>query len=174
LARVPAAGVEMRARLPDDGRGFFTAHEVSPMTEFDRPEALRDYTALARIPMHWGEMDAFGHLNNAMYFRYFESSRILFFEERGFTRDGLPGGIGPILASASCRFKAPLRHPDTLISASRAIEIGTDRFTIEHVIFSEKLGRIAALGEVVVVSYDYGKGKKVPLPAEWRELLENA
>lgn len=144
------------------------------MNEISLPEALKGYTAVARFEMHWGEMDAFGHLNNVIYFRYFESSRIRMFETLGFTHDGMQGEIGPILAATSCRFKAPLRHPDTLLAGSRVIDVGADRFRIEHVVYSEKLGRIAAVGEAEVVSYDYVNGRKVPLPDSWRELLENA
>jgi acyl-CoA thioester hydrolase len=141
------------------------------MSEKTRPEALADYHAVVTFPMHWGEMDAFGHLNNVIFFRYFESARIAFFESVKFTAKGLPGGVGPILAFTSCRFKAPMTFPDSVSVGSRVVKIEDDRFTIEHAIFSEKLGLIAAVGDAVIVAYNYDTLGKAPLPDEWRALL---
>lgn len=126
------------------------------------------------IPLAWGEMDAFQHLNNIIYFRYFETARIAFFEKMKMTKRGLPQGVGPILASTSCRFKAPLAYPDTLYVGVRILEIGADRFKLEHLVVSEKLQKVAAVGEVVVVSYDYSAQAKTDLPESWRRRLEKA
>ncbi len=136
-------------------------------------EILQDYPVHATFPIAWGDMDAFQHVNNTRYFRYFEDARIAYFEEAGITGvSGMPTGVGPILASTSCRFKAPLTYPDTIAVGARVIEVGEDRFTVEHAVASEKLGRIVAIGEALVVSFDYSAQKKTTVPDAWRQAVE--
>lgn len=136
------------------------------------PSEIDQYPVSLSIAVAWGDMDAFAHLNNAVYFRYFESARIAYFERMGIYEPGAPTGLGPILGSTGCRFKAPLTYPDTARVGARVRDIGEDRFTMEYVVWSERLGRVAATGEAVVVVYDYAAGQKAPLPAEWRERIE--
>jgi acyl-CoA thioester hydrolase len=123
---------------------------------------------LTRLDVAWGDMDAFGHVNNARYFTYFEIARILWFQAKGVMADGLRvGEVGPILASTSCRFKAPVTFPDTLEIAVEVVDIGEDRFSHLYTVKSEVLGRVAATGEGLIVAYNYGSGVKAPLPPSW-------
>ena len=62
----------------------------------------------------WGDMDAFQHINNAVYFRYFEDIRISYFERIKVIDHMNKTQIGPILASTKCDFRAPLTFPDTI------------------------------------------------------------
>ncbi|PCC69423.1 acyl-CoA thioester hydrolase [Nannocystis exedens] len=130
-----------------------------------------EFPVVRRWPVAWGDQDMFAHVNNVVYFRWFESVRIAFFEAIGWTRGGHTGGVGPILASTSCVFKAPLTYPDTVILGARAEDIGDDRFTMRYRVVSERLDRIAAEGEGRIVSFDYDAGVKAPLPAEIRAAL---
>ncbi len=123
------------------------------------------------IRVAWGEMDAVAHLNNTVYFRYFESARIAYFERMDILPAGAPASVGPILASTSCRFRAPITYPDTVEVGARVRELSRDRFTMEYAVHSEQLGRVAATGEGVLVSYDYAAGRKVDLPEAWRERI---
>lgn len=120
------------------------------------------WPVVIEIPVAWGEMDAFGHVNNAVYFRYFESARIAYFDRVGFTAGD--GGVGPILASTHCRFRMPLEYPDTVRAAARVTEVLEDRFTMEYRVVSTRAGALAAEGGGLVVAYDYGAGAKAPLP----------
>jgi acyl-CoA thioester hydrolase len=136
-------------------------------------ELLADYPVVASLPIAWGDMDAFQHVNNTRYFRYFEDARIAYFDAAGIAGvSGVPSGIGPILASTSCRFKAPLSFPDNIGVGARVIELDEDRFLVEHAVASEKLGRIAAVGTALIVSFDYSKQAKANVPEEWREAIE--
>ena len=136
-------------------------------------ELLQDYPVMASIPIAWGDMDAFQHVNNTRYFRYFEDARIAYFDAADIAGvSGVPSGIGPILASTSCRFKAPLTFPDTIGVGARVTELDEDRFLVEHAVASEKLGRIAAVGTALIVSFDYSKQAKANVPQEWREAIE--
>jgi acyl-CoA thioester hydrolase len=128
-------------------------------------DALDGFHVVISAPVAWGEMDAFAHVNNAVYFRWFESARIAYLDRIGFRGDA-HDGTGPILASTQCRFRRPLAYPDTVHVGARSVELGDDRFTMEYRLVSEALAEVAAEGGGVVVAYDYRSGRKVALPAD--------
>jgi acyl-CoA thioester hydrolase len=117
-------------------------------------------------------MDVFRHVNNTVYFRYFEIARIAFLERIGLDSDDRQDGIGPILHSTGARFRRPLRHPDTAWTATRATQVERDRFEMEYRVASERLGEIVAEGTAIVVAFDYRLGSKAPLPEEVRAAME--
>ena len=129
---------------------------------------LAGYPVVIEIPVAWGEMDAFQHVNNIVYFRYFESGRIAYFERAAWTASERTGGIGPILASVACRFKFPLTFPDRVLVGTRVDTIEDDRFTMHHRVVSTRHQRVAAEGEGVVVAYNYLANCKAQLPATVR------
>lgn len=133
---------------------------------------LRDFPVVIQLPVVWGEMDAFGHVNNTVFFRYFETARLAYFERIKFGETSNPSDIGPILASTSCRFRRPLRYPDTIHVGARVSEIGEDRFTMAYAISSEAHDDIAAKGEGVIVAYDYSAHQKASLPQDVRQRIE--
>lgn len=116
-------------------------------------------------------MDAMGHVNNTVYSRYFETARIAYLDKSGFLASLNQTGIGPILASIQCKFKAPLTYPDIVTVGARVSRIEGDRFVMEYSAVSHKSGRIAAEGESVLVSYNYREAKKVPLPEELKKRI---
>jgi len=122
------------------------------------------FPVVVRIPVAWGDMDAFAHVNNVVYFRYFETARIACFEQIGYTELMSGSRIGPILAHTECRFRLPLEYPDTVSAATRIEEVGTDRFAMRYEVFSHAHERLAAEGSGRIVSLDYGTGAKVDLP----------
>jgi acyl-CoA thioester hydrolase len=133
---------------------------------------LAEFPVVIEIPVAWGEMDAFQHVNNIVYFRYFESGRIAYFERAGLMEAMAESGVGPILASASCKFKFPLTYPDRVLVGTRVGEIGSDRFTMHFRIVSARHDRVAAEGDGVIVSYNYRTKQKAELPAEMRNRIE--
>jgi acyl-CoA thioester hydrolase len=135
-------------------------------------EAIAPFKVVIEIPVAWGEMDAFQHVNNIVYFRYFESARIAYFERAGWVANSEPGQIGPILASTSCSFKFPLTYPDTIAVGARITKIETDRISMHSRVVSRRYGRIAAENEAVIVSYDYARRRRAPLPDAIRQAIE--
>jgi acyl-CoA thioester hydrolase len=129
-------------------------------------DLLKDYPVVVDLPVVWGEMDALAHVNNVVYFRYFETSRIAYFEKMKLWLYMETTGIGPILASTWCRFKAPLAYPDTVSVATRVTLIEKDRFKMAHAIVSHRLEKVAAEGEGVLVTYNYTEKQKVPMPED--------
>jgi acyl-CoA thioester hydrolase len=127
-------------------------------------DSLAKFPVVIEIPVQWGEMDAYGHVNNTVVFRFFESARIAFLEECNFIRAYDELKIGAILHSTSCRFRQPLYYPDTVRIGARVTQIQTDRFDMEYVVFSTSQQTVAAEGTATVVSFDYNERTKTSLP----------
>ncbi|MCX4241320.1 acyl-CoA thioesterase [Paraliomyxa miuraensis] len=123
------------------------------------------------LPVAWGDMDAFGHVNNTVYFRWFESARIAFFYDAQVPHQRVELTQAPILASATCTFELPLTFPDTVRVLASIVRVGTKSFTMRYEIHSLDRGRRAAHGEGAVVWYDYASGRSTALPDELRERL---
>jgi acyl-CoA thioester hydrolase len=136
------------------------------------PEELKEFPVVIEWPVAWGEMDAFGHVNNIYYFRYFESARIAYFERIAFMETMERTGVGPILAATRCRFKVALRYPDKLFIGTRVTEMSEDRFLMEYRVVSESSGRVAAEGDGLIVAYNYRENRKATVPEEIRRRIE--
>lgn len=113
-------------------------------------------------------MDAFGHVNNTVFFRLFESARMAYLDRVRFS--GADSNLGPILASTHCRFRRAIIYPDVVSVGARVSEISDDRFTMEYCIVTQD-GEVAGEGGGVVVAYDYGSGTKISVPAEVRTAI---
>ncbi len=135
------------------------------------PDPLNGFPVVIQLPVVWGEMDAFGHVNNTVFFRYFETARLAYFEQIEFAETSNISDIGPILASTSCRFRRPLRYPDTIHVGARVSELSDDRFTMAYRIYSEAHDDVAAKGEGVIVAYDYSAQQKAHLPDDVRQRI---
>lgn len=132
---------------------------------------VEGYPIVIEIPVQWGEMDAFQHVNNVVYFRYFENARIAYFEKLDVIEFMTRKGIGPILAATSCRFKTPLTYPDTILVAAKVTTIEDDRFIMDYRAVSTKHQKIAAEADGVIVTFNYRENKKVSVPEELRRLI---
>jgi acyl-CoA thioester hydrolase len=132
---------------------------------------LANYPVVIEIPVAWGEMDTFGHVNNIVYFRYFESARIAYFEKLESPDFVNRNPLGPILASTSCRFRAPLAYPDRVSVGARIASVDADRFVMFYAVYSHRLQKIAAEGEGTIVCFDYRENRKAPLPDELRKKI---
>lgn len=133
---------------------------------------LKSFPVIITIPVAWGEMDAFQHVNNVIYFKYFESVRIAYFERMDLMAFMQETGIGPILASTQCKYKVPLTYPDTVSVGTRILTIEEDRFVMEYIVVSQNRNIVAAEGEGVIVSFDYRKGAKALLPDEVKRRIK--
>jgi acyl-CoA thioester hydrolase len=129
-------------------------------------ELLELYPVVIEIPIAWGEMDSLRHVNNIVYFRYFESARMAYFDKLDIWNYMDETGIGPILASTQCKFRLPLTYPDTVSVGTHVSAIESDRFLMKYVVVSQGKGKVAAEGEGLIVSYDYRALRKAPLPEE--------
>jgi acyl-CoA thioester hydrolase len=134
-------------------------------------ELLAASPVVIELPVVWGEMDAYRHVNNVVYFRYFETVRVEYCRRINWFEYEQETGVGPILASTQARFRRALTYPDRISVAARVISIDADRFTVEHVVASHGQNAITTEGQGVVVSFNHVEGKKVPLPEEIRRRI---
>ena len=131
------------------------------------------------IPIQWGEMDAFNHVNNVVYIRWCETARIELFRkiwgDRGINmKEILEGnGVGPILANFNVNYKIPISYPDNVIIQTRVVQIGNTSLNLEHQVFTEKMGNsVVAEASSVVVMLNYKTGEKFNLNSSMKLKLE--
>lgn len=119
------------------------------------------------IPIRWGDMDAMGHVNNTVYFRYMEQTRIEWFEALGF-------GVGavhdesPVIINASCTFLVPLTYPGTVECRMYAGHPGRSSVPTYHEFRIAGDDRLYAEGAAKIVWMNPATGKSVPLPESLR------
>ena len=124
-----------------------------------------------RMPIRWGDMDAMGHVNNTVYFRYFEQARIDWFVELGTPADPTHE-YGPVIVNAHCAFLRQLRYPGEIEVSTYVGTIGNSSFeTIQEINRVDQPEVIAASGGAKVVWIDYKREKSVVLPDALRALL---
>lgn len=121
------------------------------------------------LEVRWRDVDALGHVNNAVYFTYLEQARVHYVRELGLASSS-PRSIGFILAEASCAYRSPLRLAERVTILARVSDLGNSSFTLEYrVIGTDE--RLAATARTVQVCYDYDAGHPIPMPHDWREAI---
>lgn len=122
------------------------------------------------IPIRWGDMDAFGHVNNTLYFRYFEEARFKWMLHEGMPMDS---ATHPVVVTIGCAFLRPLFHPDTLRIDLEISEPGRSSFMMTYKVYSSKdQENPCTEGYSKIVWVDRTTGKSVPLPDEARKWFE--
>jgi acyl-CoA thioester hydrolase len=134
---------------------------------------LSKYSVVIALPVFWGDQDAFGHVNNKVTFRWFESARVAYFERIGLIDLFTAERIGPILASTSCDYRRQLKFPDTVHVGVRATRIGRTSLGLEHAIVSQSQVAVAAEGTSTVVVFDYRTNKSHPVPPSIRQAIHD-
>jgi len=135
-------------------------------------ELLEPFAVVIKIPVQWGDQDAFGHVNNTVPFRWFESARIALFERIGLLDLYRHEHRGPILAANSCDYLRQINFPDTVQVGIRVVRIGRTSIGFEHAIVSEAQGTVVAKGTSTTVVFDYPSHKPFPVPASIRQAIE--
>jgi acyl-CoA thioester hydrolase len=135
---------------------------------------MEGYRHVVPITVRFRDIDAMGHVNNAVFFTYMETARVEYVFNVVFSPKGSYGDIkgrnltemGLILAQISCQFKAPIFYGQLVEVGTRVREMRNSSFIIEHRIEAD--GQLAALAEGVMVYYDYQAGESVRIPDEVR------
>ena len=144
-------------------------NHTSIVTHLDdtRPDELAHYPVIYQQPIHWGEMDAFNHLNNVVYYRYAESARIGYLQALGM----FDGNMVTVLAQSSCQYLRPVTYPDTLLLGVRCQRLGTTSIVMEYSYYSMAQAVIVATAEAVIVRLDSKAQDKQSWTHEERERL---
>lgn len=122
------------------------------------------------IPVRWGDMDAMGHVNNTLYFRYLEIIRLEWMKSIGLILR--PEGEGALIVNAFCNFRRQVEYPGDLLARMYVSEPGRSSFeswcTLER---TDEPGVIYADGGATTVWVDYGQQKSKPIPDWFRAHL---
>ena len=113
-----------------------------------------------------------GHVNNAVYFTYFEQARAVMAETLGLRRELARTGLGVILAHASCDYKAQVVFGDQVEVGVRMVALGRTSFTSEFELRRVRDDAVAAVGRAVQAVFDYDAGRTAPIPDGLRAKLE--
>jgi len=133
--------------------------------------AERKLLLTTRIPVRWGDMDAYNHVNNTVYFRYCEQARVEWLEAMDFAvRPDQPDA--PVIINASCTFMIPVNYPATVEVRLFAGEPGRSSVMTWYELYVVGDERLYAEGASKVVWMDPRSGKSVPLPDKLRALFD--
>jgi len=130
-----------------------------------------DFKVKLNLRLDWSEMDLFGHINNVMYMKYIQASRVNYWESISLMKHFESGGIGPILLSTSCLFKKPLHYPGNILVQVRMEFIKNTSFGLHHQILNEE-NEVCAEAKDIIVMYDFSRNEKVPVSGEMRDVIE--
>jgi len=120
------------------------------------------------IPVRWGDLDAMRHVNNAMYFRYMEISRIDWMHSVGVQSDGDEGFV---IVNAFCNFHRQITYPNDVLLKTYVSDPG--RATLESWATMELVGQpgvVHASGGATMIWMDYRAMKSATLPDRFRAL----
>jgi acyl-CoA thioester hydrolase len=136
---------------------------------FELPERKK-LTLEMVIPIRWGDMDAMGHVNNTIYFRYLESVRIEWLHSVVGAPD--PNGEGPVIVNTFCNFLQQLIYPGDVLAKHYVASAGRSSFeayvTLER---TDDPGVLYASGGAKTVCVNYREKKSVTLPEAVRALI---
>ncbi|MBA1273813.1 acyl-CoA thioesterase [Stutzerimonas azotifigens] len=137
----------------------------------EQPQHLRaDYRHLQPITTRWHDNDIYGHVNNVVYYSYFDSAVNAYLIERG-GLDIHDGEVVGFVVSSSCDYFASIAFPDALEVGLRVAKLGNSSVQYELAIFKTSEEQACAAGRFVHVFVDRASNRPVPIPARLREAL---
>lgn len=132
-------------------------------------DQARKLVHVERIPIRWGDMDAMGHVNNTVYFRYMEQARIGWFEALLPQADAWHS-TGIVIVNASCNFRKPINYPGSVeVRMFAGAPGGSSVPTFYELKIDDE---IYADGAATVVFIDMQKQKPIRIPDSIREVIQ--
>lgn len=127
----------------------------------------QDFRLYKDIKVEWGDLDAARHVNNVIYFKWTESIRVDYFMDLNNGKLVNEDDVGPVVAWQDCKYIKPINFPDTVMIGIKRSEVLDDRIVLETKIFSRNQKKLAAIMKQHIVSYDFKRRIKAPLPLNW-------
>ena len=134
-------------------------------------ETERRLVHTSLLPIRWGDMDAFGHVNNTVYFRYMEQARVEFFESLGYV---LLVNASLVIVNAGCTFMIPFTYPGTVELKLYSGKPGRSSIPTTYEFRRQGDERLFATGDAKIVWIEQSTGKSVPIPDKLRLVLDGA
>lgn len=140
-------------------------------TEKKRPERRSAYPAFRGITTRWMDNDVYGHVNNVVYYSWFDTAVNAWLIEQG-ALDIHDGDTIGLVIETQCNYFAPLAFPQTIDAGIRVAHLGTSSVRYEVGLFAQGADEAAAQGHFVHVYVDRQTRRPVPLPQQLRTVLE--
>ncbi len=121
---------------------------------------LAQYPIVYDQKIAWGDMDAFGHVNNVIFYRYIESARLAYLDQL----DILSEPLLTVVLSNQCHYLKPVVYPDQLKVGVKVEEIRNSAFRMKYTLYSEEQKSIVANAEAVIVCVDKTSMQKIKIP----------
>ena len=129
--------------------------------------AVNGHPFVHRESVRFRDLDALGHVNNAVYLTYVESARVAFLRHLGLVES--LDELVMVVARVEVDFRAPVRFGDSIDVGCRVSRFGTKSFELDHALHVGD--RLVADVKTVLVAYDYERRESMELPAAWRRSL---
>ena len=133
---------------------------------------LSGFPVVVTLPVQWGEQDMYGHVNNTIHFRWYETARVAYAGRVGFDQLLKTVGIGPILAAINCNYRKQVKFPDTIQIGARVTRLGKSSLTMQHHAVSLAQQVVVADGDSTIVCFSYRDQRPTPIPADMRAVIE--
>jgi acyl-CoA thioester hydrolase len=133
-------------------------------------EKVSDYKYKTPVAIRFSDIDAVGHVNNAIYLTYFEEARLSYW------RNAINWNLqedGVIVGRSEVTYLKPITLTDEIACYVRTTRIGNSSFDVMHILvkITPAGEEICTTGKTVCISYDYGANKSIPIPAKERERM---
>ena len=128
---------------------------------------LKGFAVIYEQKVEWGDMDAFNHVNNVVYYNYAQRARIHYLEQV----DMFNLQTHTVIASSSCQYLNSVTFPDVLWIGIRAKKIGNTSLTHDYVYFSTAQQKVVATASSVIVFFDQTGKNKQPISDGQRQQL---
>ena len=136
----------------------------------EKNKILKDYPLHVELQTRWRDLDAFGHVNNAVFATYIETARGTLFKRWNLPFNG--AGHSLTVAAITINYHQQLKHPTNMIIGQKITRIGNTSFDVKSGLF-DKNDQIypIATSKVIVVCFDFDKQKSVPI---FNQIIEDS
>lgn len=142
------------------------------MGDSGKPSSLAEFPVVVRLPIQWGELDAYGHVNNTVYLKWFEAARAVYAARVGVEVLARDHGVGGVLTSVACKYRRPLNYPGDAIVGVRITRMSLGSVTLECRILEAGTAVTVAEANCDVAFYDYAAERFAPIPDHIRAAVE--
>ena len=142
------------------------------MTDPQIVSALAEFPVTVRLPIYWGDMDVFGHINSTVHLRWFEAARAAYALKIGLQIQTRDSGIGVVMASVTCNYRRQLTYPGEVMSGGRISRLTLSNMTMDYQVVDANTGLTAADGTSILVAYDFPADRPVSVPDNVRAAIE--
>ena len=137
----------------------------------DTTDTRAHYAHCTTIDTRWMDNDAYGHVNNVVYYSFFDTAVNRWLIERGLLDIAGSDAIG-LVVETQCRYRSPITFPDRVTAGVRVVHLGRSSVRYELALFRNDDDTAAALGHFVHVYVDRTSRTPVPIPDNVRQALE--